>query len=329
MTEVIQLLETAEQTWRQTIRSEYPLFMDTPVVKAKKDPKNPRHWMFYTDLKTIHMDVFKPEVVERILKEKVHPMFEKAYGTQLQQGDELVNRLLHDHFTYLYFHELFHPAYCPDSKEDETLVDKALYNGIEAALPSTPKPDILKRVGNARNAGWDQVGDTGFSHLSRAGSTLEARLERALEQAPVDLQQVRRLPDGVIPIFDIIEFEESKKPFDSFFYPLTRAIYGLTFTRDHALRGVVFDYFKKRTTQQMRPAEFDEVIKQAIKGFVAELSPEQLQFSRIDPQEFSRHVDEFYAHYNDSQGDILHEGLMVDIASLLLDKKSRYDALRG
>ena len=79
----------------------------------------------------------------------------------------------------------------------------------------------------------------------------------------------------------------------------------------------------------MRPAEFDEVIKQAIKGFVAELSPEQLQFSRIDPQEFSRHVDEFYAHYNDSQGDILHEGLMVDIASLLLDKKSRYDALRG
>src|SRR3989344_1639537 len=329
MVDVLQLLETAEQTWRQTIQIEYPLFADMPVIKAKPDPKNSRHWMFYTDLKTIHMDVFKPEVVEKNLRDTIQHMYQGAYGVSIVPSDELMQRLLHDHFTYLYFHELFHPAYCPDSKEDEKLVDKALYDGIQAALPNAPKPDILKRVGNARNAGWDQVIDTGFSHLSRAGSTLESRLERVLEQAPVDLQQIRRLPDGVIPIFDIIEFEESKKPFDSFFYPLTRAIYGLTFTRDHALRGVVFDYFKKRTTQQMRPAEFDEVIKQAIKGFVAELSPEQLQFSRIYPQEFSRHVDEFYAHYNDSQGDILHEGLMVDIASLLLDKKSRYDALRG
>src|SRR3989344_7152367 len=236
MTEVIQLLETAEQTWRQTIRSEYPLFMDTPVVKAKQDPKNPRHWMFYTDLKTIHMDVFKPEVVERILKEKVHPMFEKAYGTQLQQGDELVNRLLHDHFTYLYFHELFHPAYCPDSKEDETLVDKALYEGIEKAIPTAQKPDILKRVGNARNAGWDQVIDTAFSHLSRPNTTLEDRLEKSLEDAPIDLKNINHLPDGVIPIFDIIEFEFANKPLDSFFYPLTRSLYGLTFARDHSLR---------------------------------------------------------------------------------------------
>ena len=170
MVDVLQLLETAEQTWRQTIQIEYPLFADMPVIKAKPDPKNSRHWMFYTDLKTIHMDVFKPEVVEKNLRDTIQHMYQGAYGVSIVPSDELMQRLLHDHFTYLFFHELFHPAYCPDSKEDEKLVDKALYNGIEAALPSTPKPDILKRVGNARNAGWDQVGDTGFSHLSRGGS---------------------------------------------------------------------------------------------------------------------------------------------------------------
>ena len=316
MVDILQLLDTAEQTWRKTIQPEYPLFSDMPVLKANPDPKNPRHWMFYTDLKTIHMDVFKPDIVEKHLRDKLQHMYKEAYGTSIAPSNELIQRLLHDHFTYLYFHELFHPTYCPDSKEDEKLVDKALYEGIQEAIPNAPKPDILKRVGNARNAGWDQVIDTGFFYLSREGSALESRLERILEHSQVDLQQIRRLPDGVIPIFDIIEFEETNKPFDSFFYPLTRAIYGLTFTRDHNLRGAVFDYFKKRTAQQMNPAEFDDSMKQAMKGFVAELTPEQLRFSRIDPKKFSQHVDEFYAHYDDMQGDQLHKALMEDISLL-------------
>jgi hypothetical protein len=332
------LLETSERTWREVIKTEDPLFLDTPVIIADPDPTNARHWMFYTSPETTpegkkrwttHMDVFKPQLIEQLFADVIAPMYEQAYGEQVPNLGDLISRLIHDNFFYLYSHEQFHPKFCPDSKEDEKAFDLALYNGIKRALPSSKKADILHKVGNVRNAGWDQVIDGGFYSLINHGNRLERRLETVLAKAPVELTNIPHLPDAVIPIFDILEFHLQDKKFDSLFYPISRAIYGLLFTREAQMREPVFEYFRDRITTQMPEREFDGAMRSALKGFVANLSREQLRFARIDPQEFNAAVDEMYDHYNDPLYDSTHRKVVTDITSLLIDKRSRYEAIGG
>lgn len=326
---VLQMLDTAESTWREAIKTEFPLFLDTPVVRAKPDPKNKRHWQFYTDLKTTHMDVFKPEMVETLFRDAVMPMYEAAYGTVEAPSPELLERLIHDNFTYLLFHEQFHPTFCPDSKTDEKLVDKALYEGIKAGDPRAQPQDILRKVGNVRNSAWDQVIDTAFFTLSNFGNSVEQRLEDVLANAGLPREELTHLPDAVVPIFDVMEFEVEKKAFPSLFYPLSRAVYGFLFTRQAELRGKLFDYFKQRITKQMPEKEFDQAIQEALKGFAGELTPEQLRFARLERDDFERDIEQLYRDYNNPQADAVHERVITTINSLLLDKRSRYDALRG
>ncbi len=330
------LLDQAEHTWREVIRTEHPLFLDTPVQKAEPDAKQERHWMFYTDGKTSHMDVFKPEVIENLFKKVIIPLYQQSYGTSPTQPlteeltKELIHRLIHDNFTYLYFHEQFHPTYCPDSKLDEKKCDEALYFGIQKAQPGLPKPDILRKVGNVRNAGWDQIIDSAFFALSH-GSSLEQRVNTVLNNTTTTTTIPAHLPDALIPIFDLLEFETHKDKFESLFYPLTRALYGILFSSTANMRGPVYDSFKQRILPQLPEKEMTDILKKALKGFTAELTVDQLKYLRIDRPEFERNVDQLFAQYNNSAIDNLHHKLTQDLNRILLEKDSeiRYTALRG
>lgn len=330
MTDVLGLLDRAEQSWRKIIKIEYPLFADTPVVKAKPDTKQKRHWMFYTDLTTTHMDVFKPDIVDKLFHDVIQKMYQQAYGEEEQYSEELVARLIHDNFLYLYHHEQFHPTFCPDSKNDEVAIDKALYEGILSSQPHLQKPDILRKVGNVRNAGWDQIIDGHFFALSTNGSSLEQRMSSVLDKQDFT-PDYAHLPDGVVPIFDVCEFEmkEKGKKFDSFFYPLSRALYGLLFTKEKTMREILFDYFKDRITKEMQEKEFSAAMNAAVKGFIAELDNDQLRFARIDKQSYNTAVDVLCAQYNNDQGDQAHMDVMKAIDTVLIDKQTRYDAIRG
>jgi len=332
MHEVYEALDDAEKTWRNTIKVEYPLFINTPVEKAKEDEKNKRHWMFYTDSKTTHMDVFKPKVIQEIFEKVIKPMYEKAYPKQSQNINfNIIKKLTHDVFTYLYFHEQFHPTYCPDSKTDEKLFDKCLYEGIKKSESNLSKDKILRKVGNVRNAGWDQVIDTAFFYLSNYENDLETRINTVLKTSPYDLNEISYLPDGVISVFDIIEFEvvDKDKPFNSMFYPLTRAIYGLMFTKESEMRSVIFDYFKNKIEKQMRPDDFKSVVTNSIKGFISELSNTQLQFYRIDKQKFYEDVETIFDKYNDPSSDDALKRINEIIHSVSIDKKTRYKSIKG
>ncbi len=331
-------LDSAEDTWRGTIKTEFPLFLDTPVVKADPDPKNKRHWQFYTTPLTnsrgekqwtTHMQVFKPAEVEKVFRDTIVPMYESAYGRPVTDTQALLSRLVHDNFAYLYFHEQFHPTFCPDSKNDQKLFDKALYDGIKAGCPGISKPQVLQKVGNVRNAGWDQVIDGAFYQLTNYRNSLEDRLKVVLPQANIALPQFGQLADGVVPIFDIIEFEKNPKAFDSMFYPLSRAIYGLMFTKEAAMRKNVFTYFKDRICRQMRPQEFQQAITSALRGVVSELDKDQRDFARLDKTQFERDVLDLYQHYDDPAYDHVHERVVTAINDLFLDKRTRYDAMRG
>lgn len=329
MHKVYETLDVAEETWREVARTEFPLFMDTPVVKAPEDPKNERHWMFYTDGTTTHMDVFQPARIAQHFETRLAPLYQSAYGTSLPPDTTLAERLLHDTLTYLFFHEQFHPTWCPDSEDDKKFIEKALYEGIKKAEPLLSRPNVLRKVGNVRNAAWDQVIDTDCFYETNYGNGLERRLSTVLANAPIPHNAVTHLPDGVIPIFDIMEFDFEQKPFESMCYPLTRAVYGLLFARDHETRAAIVPIFVDRIKKQMQPREIDRVIPEVLKGFVGELSPAQLQFARIDIRQFEQNVDAFYTSYASAQADGTHAALIRDIHTLLIDKRSRYDAIRG
>ncbi|MBS3124202.1 hypothetical protein J4437_06245 [Candidatus Woesearchaeota archaeon] len=350
---VHQQLDLAENTWRDVVRTEYPLFLDLKVVKADPDPKKERHWMFYTDMTTSHMDVFKPDLIEKLFRETIVPMYKEAYSQLNVSEEELVVRLLHDNFFYLYSHEQYHPTFCPNSKLDEKKFDEALYLGIQKAQPGLKEPDILRKVGNVRNAGWDQVIDGAFFTFSNQGS-LEQRINTVMESSmppqkqlqtalqtstpPTTTQQTAipqvvptHLPDAVVPIFDILEFETQTKKFDSLFYPLSRAIYGMLFCGTAKMRGPIFDYFKQRIIKQMPEKEFDEVLKKAVSGFVGELTPEQLKYLRLEKADFKRNVDQVFSNYQNPAIDSAHQELTSDLNRILLEKdlEIRYAAIRG
>ncbi len=327
MSIVLEALDRGEQNWRKIVKAEYPLFSNIPVKKAKPNPKSKRHWMFYTDNDTVYMDIHKPEEVERIFRESIQKMYRQAYGMDVSPGDDLVKRLLHDNFVYLHFHELFHPLYCPNSKEDEKRVDEAIYKGIMQAEPGLSKKQAVLKVGHSRNACWDQIIDSGFFYLSNYGNSLEGRINHVLTQSGIQLPEVPHLPDAVVPIFDITELEVFKEDFESMFYPLTRALYGLLFTREPQLRGAIFDYFKQRITKQMKADEFDKVMVQALKGFGTELSAAQWYFLQSERGEFEHDVTMLYKNYATDSDH--HASLIKQLAIMLLDKQTRYDAIRG
>ncbi len=332
---VLEKLEQAEITWREIVQTEFPLFSDTHVIKAKPDPKNQRHWQFYTKCERdaegrheVHMDVFKPDVVDKAFNGRVKDIFSKAYGLPSFDAQEFIRRLHHDNFTYLYFHELLHHLYCPDSKDDEKQVDKALHDGIKKVTPNVPDADILNKVGNSRNSAWDLLDDGSFFYLSHYHNQLEQRLSRALKSRNLELPQAPELPDGVITVFDVVEMELKKDEHDSLYYPLTRGIYALLFCKEKETRGVVFDYFRSHLHPKMRGKE-QEVLTSALKSLLKELTPDQLKFAGINKGEFERNVDEFYQKYATPEGDKLHEKLIHQIIPLLLDKNTRYAAIEG
>ncbi|GEM_PF-1373328 len=360
MHKIYDLLDNAEKVWRKTARTLFPLFEDTPVVKGKPDPKNERHWSFSTDGNTTHMDIFLPDKVQSYFENVVCDLYENAYkkdtssvqngkntqSTQTTQKNaskkEQAERLMHDTLTYLYFHEMLHPAETPDSKTDEEKFDKALYDGIKVAESNILDADLLRKVANVRNAGWDIVIDNSFFHGTNFNNSIERKIEKVLLETPnKPLQDICNLPDGVVPIFDIVEFENAKetakkekktKTFDSLFYPITRLMYGLLFTKDAQLRKKIVPQFKDAILPQIKENELEQVVTSALKGFVSELDQSQLRLSRLEKNEkekFEQAVDILYKKYDNPKIDEAHKRVIDTAKKVLSDKRTRYDAIRG
>jgi len=147
----------AETIWRNITSSQQPLFADMPIERVEPDPNNKRHWMAATDDQKIMLHVYKPDYVLEQFEKVVVPIFNNAYGFNVDsnQKKEFAQQLVKDTFTYLLFHELFHPVYCPKSQTDKEKFDLALKNGIKRAEPHLSPRDLINKTGNVRNAIWD------------------------------------------------------------------------------------------------------------------------------------------------------------------------------
>ena len=117
---------------------------------------------------------FKNTVVPTY-RESAHILYnlpKKVSDSGLQRGLEF------DTFLFVLFHELFHPIVCPNSKDDQKMITKSLYDGIKECEPFLSKRDVFYKVNNCKNLIWDVVVNLNF--LSRVSGIHEDRLSEKI-----------------------------------------------------------------------------------------------------------------------------------------------------
>lgn len=195
MQAISQLLDDAEEAWRNDLRSDYnSVWHDIPVDRSRENFPD-RDWQFYTDLDTIFAEINDDAALQDAFEDTV---------TAYWDGDpeELARDTLH----YLLFHELYHPLEAPASREDEKQLHQAIRRGILDAEPELTPEEQFAKVMAAENLVKDFILDTRFA---------------------VDNRGDRYVRDDIIPAFDVIALDGQPARTDA--YTVSRYLYGVLY----------------------------------------------------------------------------------------------------
>ena len=327
-------LVAAESIWREITLSQQPLFADMPVEHVDPNPHHKRHWMFATDDRKIMAHVYKPEYVLKKFEEIVVPLFSEAYGFRVDEEKkkkkkEFAQQLVQDTFTYLLFHELFHPVYCPKSKTDKEKFDVALKDGIKRAEPQLSPRDLVNKAGNVRNAMWDLLIDTFFTHYSTNGSAYDNGLRREISKLNAQLGNypIESLPDGVVTTWDIVELAD--KDSETLFYPITRAMYGLLHCSNEHLRSNVFSYFRNKLDKKISDDDLEKAVVGALSGTVKYLDDRELSRIGVDKAKFIEAAQELYKSRDNKKGSAARRYVTRGITEINTRAELRYRSIEG
>jgi len=206
---ILQTLKNAESTWRDTVKLATPLDSDKPVIIGTK----PRQGDFeaYTDDKSIFINVDEKKFgknFEDIIIPAYTTSAHKLYSLPKIPKKELLENLVFDNFLFVHFHEQLHPWLCPNSKQDESKITKAIYDGIKKAEPSLQKSEVMLKTNNSKNLIWDTVLNVSF--LSKTAGYNNDDLEEKLSfvfsknKREIGSLPVLHYPQGILPILYII-----------------------------------------------------------------------------------------------------------------------------
>ena len=322
---------TAESIWRNIASSQQPLFADMPIERVEPDPNNKRHWMAATDDQKIMLHVYKPDYVLKQFKKVVVPIFNNAYGFNVDKSKkkELAQQLVKDTFTYLLFHELFHPVYCPKSKTDKEKFDLALKDGIKRAEPHLSSRDLINKTGNVRNAIWDLLIDTFFTHYSTNGSDYDQGLRTEISKLgnKFDQNLIETLPDGIVTTWDVVELADHKP--ETLFYPLTRSMYSLLHCDNPDLRSEVFDYFRNKIDRKISDYDLETAIVGSLSGSVKYLNKHELALVGVDKNRMVDSSQELYQARDNQQGSVARKYVVEAITKINTSTELRYRSVEG
>ena len=126
---LLEQLASAESIFRAVVAGSEPMFEDIPIEYVEPDPNHKRHWRYATDNDKVMAHIFKPDYVLAAFEKVVVPLFSEVYGFSVpkEQRHEFALQLVQATCTYLLFHELFHPVFCPKSKTDRENRSKDRY----------------------------------------------------------------------------------------------------------------------------------------------------------------------------------------------------------
>ncbi len=329
---MFQILKNAEVTWRQTARLATPLDSDKPVILGTK----PRQGDFeaYTDNKRIYINIdtakFRKNfegIIVPAYAASAHLLY--SFTKPIPQKELLLNLAL-DNFLFVHFHEQLHPWLCPNSKEDERKITKALYDGVRKAEPKLSKVEALLKVNNSKNLVWDTV--LNISFLSKTAGYNNDDLEQKLanvfaqQSRKIDSQPVLHYPRGTVPMVYIISANNRTTDIP---ISLVGGLYStLSFnnpdTREKSLEFFLEDLKSKKIPRQ----DAMGILKQMYLGLVSELDPKELQARGIDKKDFQRRVstidDLTNPNYEANQEYFVSAFTRIFDCYLM-----RYDSLRG
>jgi hypothetical protein len=339
---IIKCLEDAVKNEDQVAAVEYPLFripVDTKPMKPKK-----KLWEFSTNNRRIRAYVHQPDEVKSRFEKVVKKLYETAYANvtspQSQnflstilgskaKNPEIVNALAFHNFLSLIIHEKFHSIYWPDSNEDKKLTHQALFDGIRKAEPHLNASDWVKKTKNVENTMWDFGIDTFQYYFLSQNPKFTDTIADVLRKSgyDIDTHAIESMPDGVIPIFDVVSYAKSKK-FPPSCLAMTRYIYSLLFCADKETRTNLLAYFgEKIVNGGTSVRDIDHYVTDALKGLVAEIPAATLKEMNIDKKKYNAAVDELYINKANDNYD--NKFVIETMAAVMMDKETRYDAVRG
>ncbi|MBW3002294.1 hypothetical protein KY338_03985 [Candidatus Woesearchaeota archaeon] len=289
------------------LRQGFPKFKETVIETTKPAVKNKELWHFSTNKKRIRAYLYKPTELAQIFRKVNTRFYRRAYPDGLN-----LEMLVQDNKLSLLFHEQFHKL-CPETSTDERKIDEAIYSAISKEcqyIPDHWKPNL---VANSRNCVWDCIIDL-FQYYY---ITYDAKFKRILSE---QLRPENRLPEGIIPLFDIVSTFKEKK-WDMAFYTLTRLMYASLFCNDFEIRNRIYSYFADKMDEQNCTA----VVCNAVKGFISEIDDKILRWLEINRNDFNEEVDQFYNNL-DSQSS---EKIIKDLFQILQRTQTRYAAVEG
>lgn len=204
-----EILEQSGKLWREIATLATPLDSKKPTVYTK-NPKN-SSFEAYTDDKTIFINIDEPKIKKEFEK-IIIPIYSQAapilYGVKKPASDlELLVNLTLDSFLFFHFHEQLHPWVCPNSKEDERKITKALYDGIKKVEPGLNKSTLFMKVNNSKNLIWDVI-DNGFFLRKTSVETdnLAEKISFVFQKdgRKIQSQPIISYPKGILPIAYLI-----------------------------------------------------------------------------------------------------------------------------
>ncbi len=362
----VQTLEDAVEGWEEVRDIEHSIFNDLKVETVPKGKKQKQHkmcplWLFATDNRKIMAYIFKPKDVESVVRKTAAKMYGTAYGNGLspqQAGffssifgdrskEEDFVKLLNYHNAFsLLIHELFHPLYCPNSSwlkdskgelqldekgkkipGDKQLIHQAIYQGLKKALPRDKDADLVAKTRNVENTVWDFCIDTFQYYFVSQNKGLANTVFNELAKSgyTIDSQMIDRFPEGIIPLFDVVSYStDSKLPVSAL--AATRYMYGLMFCDDLDTRKNLLSYFDDKITRG-GIRNLEHLVRNSLKGLTKEVDAKLLRQKNLDAKGFAKEVDKMYKEKESENYDNTH--VIETMTSLLMDKKTRYDAIKG
>jgi len=328
---MLQILKNAESTWRETVRLAAPLDSEKPVVIGTQ----PRQGDFeaYTDDKSIFINVDEKkfrknfeDIVIKAYQDSAHIL----YSLPSIPKPELLPNLVFDNFLFVHFHEQLHPWVCPNSKEDERKITKALYDGIKEATPNIPKTEAMLKVNNSKNLIWDVV--LNISFLSKTAGYNNDDLEQKIgfvfskNKRKIGSQPVLQYPKGILPILYIISASNRTTDVP---ISLVGGMYSTLSFNNPDTRGKALEYFlDDLKTKKVSNSDAEDILKRMYLGFISELNPGELQEKGIDAGEFKKRTQTI-SDINNPDYESNQKYLISALTKIFDTPSMRYDSLSG
>ncbi|VVB78013.1 Uncharacterised protein [uncultured archaeon] len=328
---VLKILKNAESTWRETVRLATPLDSNKPVIIGTK----PRQGDFeaYTDNKRIFINVDEKKF-RKNFEDIIIPAYEDAchllYSMPSVPTSEVFPNLVLDNFLFVHFHEQLHPWLCPNSKQDERKISKALYDGVKKKEPGLSKTDILLKVNNSKNLIWDVV--LNISFLSKTAGYNNDDLEEKLgfvfakNKRQIGKSPVTCYPKGILPIIYIISANNRTTDIP---ISLIGGMYSTLSYNNSDIREKALDFFlDDLKSKKISNSDSIDIIKEMYRGFISELDLKELQKKSIDKDDYKKRVAKI--HDLTSPDYEINQKYFISTLTKIFDTYSmRYDSLKG